>query len=219
MTSDGFFSPLIATTLRKQARRSIRESIIRGDIEVGELYTVQYFSSRLGISSTPIREALYDLVAVGLIEVERNRGFRIYKPTKEDIDDIRDVLSLLELPIVVKLASIIKPEDISKLRVLAESIEDAAQKGDFVRYLEEDRLFHASLVDLFGNRRLQLIVSQMRDLNRSFLSHNYSSEISILKNGAKQHKELLDALGKRDEALVKELMQKHLKHGSYKHDE
>ncbi|HVA92494.1 MAG TPA: GntR family transcriptional regulator, partial [Chloroflexota bacterium] len=86
------------SSLRARARKAIRGSIVTGEIADGEIYPVSYFTSRLGVSATPIREALFDLAGEGLVEVVRNRGFRVPQLTEQDLDDLYDVRTLLEVP-------------------------------------------------------------------------------------------------------------------------
>src|SRR5579862_8540462 len=70
------FTQLEPTNLRHQAQAAIRTRMNTGDVVAGEIYPVAYFASQLGVSSTPVREALFDWVHEGLLELVRNRGFR-----------------------------------------------------------------------------------------------------------------------------------------------
>ena len=72
-------------SLRQQAEQAIRSQILSGEMAPGELYSVGYFASRLGVSPTPIRDALFDLVRHGLLTVVRNRGFQVVTLEQRDI--------------------------------------------------------------------------------------------------------------------------------------
>src|ERR1700730_1671210 len=74
--------------LREQARRVIRKSITAGELRVGEIYSTAYLTNLLGVSATPIREALLDLAGDGLIEIVRNKGFRVLVLGERDLDNI-----------------------------------------------------------------------------------------------------------------------------------
>src|SRR4051794_4783192 len=86
-----------APSLREQAVAAIRASIITGEAEPGQIYSVRQFADRLGVSATPIREALLDLAGDGLVEAVRNRGFRILMPSEQDLDEIYRLRLMIEV--------------------------------------------------------------------------------------------------------------------------
>src|SRR4051794_29277007 len=87
---------LTAVSLREQARRYLRTSVVTGELEEGRLYSVGEFAQQLGVSATPVREAVFDLAHQGLVEVVRNRGFIIHPLKDQDLDDIFQLRVLLE---------------------------------------------------------------------------------------------------------------------------
>src|SRR5262245_43722716 len=97
------YARLQRLSLKDQARQAIRPSIITGELEAGRLYTVGSFAAELGVSATPVREALGDLAAAGLVEVIRNRGFRIPILSEDDLDQIFELRLMLEVPAVASV--------------------------------------------------------------------------------------------------------------------
>ncbi|MGH7758290.1 MAG: GntR family transcriptional regulator, partial [Candidatus Dormibacteria bacterium] len=91
-------------SLRDRALRAIRGSIVTGELAEEKIYPVAYFASRLAVSATPIREALFDLASQGLIEVVRNRGFRVPHLSEHDLDELFQLRRMVELTAVVELA-------------------------------------------------------------------------------------------------------------------
>ena len=91
-------APLDRSSLRDQASQSIRASVAAGEFEAGKIYPVAFFESKLGVSATPIREALFDLVGANLIEVVRNRGFRVPLRSERELDELDDLRMLLGVP-------------------------------------------------------------------------------------------------------------------------
>src|SRR5689334_17984447 len=90
-------------SLREQARQAIRTSVITGELDEGKLYSVGDLAAELGVSATPIREALGDLEQHGLVRIVRNRGFMVIPVTTRDLDEIFEVRLLLEVPAVERL--------------------------------------------------------------------------------------------------------------------
>jgi len=198
-------------SLRDRARRAIRASIVTGRIADGELHSVAYFAAQLGVSATPIREALFDLAREGLIEVVRNRGFRVPTLSEHDLDELYQLRLMLELPSVVMVASESAPLDTLQLRRLAAELVVHARGRQVVEFLWTDRTFHLEVLRGLGNRRLIETVARLRDEARL---HGIAllAESGELVATAEEHAELLDALEARDVALVEERMRRHLSH-------
>jgi len=89
-----------APSLREQARQVIRGLVITGQMQPDQLYSVPRLAAELGVSATPVREALLDLEREGLLEAERNRGFRVVSLSLGELNEIFAVRLLLEVPSV-----------------------------------------------------------------------------------------------------------------------
>src|SRR5919109_1592521 len=87
-----------APSLNDQVVEAVRAAIHSGDLAPGELYSAYQIADRLGVSRSPVREALLRLAETGLVRMERNRGFRIVAPAAHDIAEIFAVRLLLEVP-------------------------------------------------------------------------------------------------------------------------
>src|ERR1700690_3769887 len=83
--------------LREQVLQHVRAEIISGQSVPGMMYSVPTLAEELGVSTTPVREALLELARNGLIEPVRNRGFRVVEPTLEDLHELFEVRELLEV--------------------------------------------------------------------------------------------------------------------------
>ena len=93
-----------APSLREQARQVIRGLVITGQMQPDQLYSVPRLAAELGVSATPVREALLDLEREGLLEAERNRGFRVVSLSLDELNDIFAVRLLLEVPSIGDIA-------------------------------------------------------------------------------------------------------------------
>jgi DNA-binding GntR family transcriptional regulator len=206
----GRLTQLQPSSLREQARAAIRASIVTGEIEAGTIHPVSYFATRLGVSATPIREALFDLVNEGLIEQIRNRGFRVSMVTDEDLDQLFELRTLLEVPSIGRVASRATPRDLEQCVEFANEIEKHAARGDLVGFLEWDRQFHSRLLSVLGNRRLVDEVQRLRDQTRLYGLRGLDPE--LLRSSAKEHHRILQAVRQRNPKLASQLTQRHLEH-------
>jgi DNA-binding GntR family transcriptional regulator len=198
-------------SLRDRARKAIRASIVTGKLADGELHSVAYFAARLQVSATPIREALFDLAGEGLIEVVRNRGFRVPVLSEHDLDELYELRLMLELPAVVRVARERVPLDSAKFRSLAAELIGQAERREIEDFLWTDRHFHLEIIGSLGNRRLTETVARLRDEARL---HGIArlAETGELVATAAEHRAILDALEVHDADLVDERVRRHLGH-------
>ena len=152
------FQPLARTSLRSDATRLLRARISSGELESGRLYAIGDIAAQLEVSPTPVREALLDLKSQGLIEMVRNRGFRIVELTDDELAEIVEVRLMLEPPAMAKVAVLEPPLDLTDLWKLSKRVENAAAEGDLVSFLTLDKDFHLELLAALGNARLVKVV-------------------------------------------------------------
>jgi DNA-binding GntR family transcriptional regulator len=202
---------LEARSLRHQATIAIRAAVITGEIEAGHIYSAPSLAARFGVSATPVREAMLDLVSEGLAEPVRNRGFRIIEATAADLDEIFELRLLLEVPTVGRLAGSLSREDAERYASLATNIVSAAEQGDLPRFLDSDRRFHLGLLGLLGNQRLVDFVDRLR-LQSRLPGLDVLAESGALVVTANEHVEIVDALIEGSSKKVERLMTRHLRH-------
>ncbi|WP_053619453.1 GntR family transcriptional regulator [Nocardiopsis sp. NRRL B-16309] len=202
---------LQAVSLREQAREALRTQIVLGRIEPGRVESVINMASELGVSVTPVREAVMDLANLGMVEVIRNRGFRVPVLTDHDLDEIFQLRTMLEVPAMAEVVRVLDGAPIPRFRRLAEQITAAAREGDLAAFLELDRQFHLGLLELLGNRRLVTTVGQLRDQARMRGLQKLADQGELTQSG-EEHIALVDAVEAGDGELAGELMRKHLSH-------
>jgi len=197
-------------SLREQARKVIRGLIITGQMQPDQLYSVPRLATELGVSATPVREALLDLAREGLLEPVRNRGFRVVALTSTELKDIYAIRTMLEVPAIAEIARAgLAPAQLKQVRELADVTKRTADAGNLIEFLEADRAFHVELIAMLGNKPLADLVETLRDRVRL---HGFKSGKSreYIAQSASEHFQLLDFLAKRDEAGAVALMQRHL---------
>jgi DNA-binding GntR family transcriptional regulator len=198
-------------SLRDQVRCTLRTSIITGEIEAGRLYTVGAFASRLGVSATPVREALSDLANSGLVEIKRNRGFVVPPVTDHDLDEIFELRLMLEVPAVERISGQLARGERDACRRYVQEGKAGAAKGDLIGFLEADRMFHLTLLSALGNERLVLIIDRLRDQARLYGLPQLATGGRLVAS-AEEHESLLDAAEAGDSERAREEMRRHLLH-------
>lgn len=199
------------SSLRRQAGDALRAGILSGELEPGSIYSATVLAERLGVSATPVREAMLDLAHAGLVEPVRNRGYRIVAPEDRDLDEISELRLLLEVPATRKAAERATDAELAALEAVIDAIESTAAEGDLMGFLLADRRFHLGLLQLAGNRRLVRLVEQLRD-QTWLLGLKPLAEAGRLTISAAEHRGILDAMRAHDADLAEALMRAHLEH-------
>lgn len=204
-------SVLRPDSLREQVTRALEAAIVAGELLPGVIYSAPGLAERFGVSATPVREAMLDLVKEGFVEPLRNRGFRVIEMSDEDLDDIAQIRLLIEVPTISQIASLLTPSRVENLAVAAEAIERAAADGDVLEYLDADRRFHVELISAIGNARLTDLVDRLRRQARLFGLKGLAKSGRLMAS-AREHRMLLDALSVPDIRAAKNLMRAHIGH-------
>jgi DNA-binding GntR family transcriptional regulator len=199
------------TSLREQIGVSLRAALVAGEMVPGVTYSAPSLAERFGVSATPVREAMLDLISEGMIVAVPNKGFRIVETTDKDLDEMTELRRLIEVPTVGRIAKSITAEDVGRLRVVATRIMAAAAKGDLVTYIEADRQFHLELLRLSRNSRLVDLVDQLR-MNTRLYGLEELAASGQLGRSSEEHLTLLDALESGDRRGAERIMAQHLSH-------
>ena len=199
------------TTVRDQVKAILHARITSGELAAGRIHSAVALADQLGVSPTPVREAMQDLAAAGLVKVVRNRGYRVVTVSDEDLDDLARLRSWLEVPPMSLIIDRATDDALRGLRPLVDRLLAAAHDRDVTEYLILDREFHLSLLDLAGSERLTRMVAELR--GQTQLRAVYAlGAAGALQDSAEEHVELLDALLARDKRRAAAVMRRHLAH-------
>jgi DNA-binding GntR family transcriptional regulator len=198
-------------SLRSQVAEALRGALVAGELEPGTVYSAPTLAARFGVSATPVREAMLDLAKEGLVDAVRNKGFRVTVVSDRALDELTEIRELLEVPTVTRLAGRLSAADVDALRPMVARIEETADTGDLIRYVEADREFHLRLLSLGGNEQLVTVVGELRARARLYGLHRLARQ-GDLSTSAREHTALLDALEAGDAEAVEKLMRQHLGH-------
>ncbi|MGL4289804.1 MAG: GntR family transcriptional regulator [Phreatobacter sp.] len=195
--------------LRQQVLQQVRAEIISGQSQPGTMYSVPSLAASLGVSTTPVREALLELSRSGLVEPMRNRGFKVVEPTLQDLNNLFDMREVLELHAAV-LVTRMPEKDLSSLGGWADEIARAVREEDVRLYLEADRSYHRDLVAAAGNDLLTETVMGLRDKMRLY---GIGSRAGLERQHASiaEHYRIIELVTAGDEAAVTALLRGHVR--------
>jgi len=196
-------------SLTSEVLARLRAAIAAGTLSPGSLHSVSELASALGVSRTPVREALIQLAGQGMVRFERNRGIRILATSLHDLEEIFTLRILLEVPGARAAAARATPDAISALRRTLAQMERAARADDELRLMELDRSLHRSILLITGNTRLATVVDSLRDLvlARGASTANISRTLLDI---AEEHRAIVEAIARRDPAGAGRAMHEHV---------
>lgn len=201
--------PLENRTLREQVADHLREEILSSRLAPGVELGEAALARSLGISRGPLREALGQLAAEGLVTIVPRRGAVVKRFTRQEFIDAYQVREALE-SLAIKLAvPRLTDGDKAELHGMCTEMERAAAGGDIDRFFEINHQFHAKLVHASGNEKLEEVhgqlVAQMGRLMKQSVELRGGAEQS-----AAEHGRILEAVDAGDPALAARLLEEHI---------
>ncbi len=153
-----------APSLKDMALATIKEAIISKKLDQEEMYTEASLTNELGISRTPVREALLQLAARGLITYFPRKGFKIRILTEKDVEDLFELRLALELAVIRHIVPLMTKTSLSNIRRVQAQYRRIAQKGEPLESIRANMMFHACLAELTENSYLIGGLEEIRDL-------------------------------------------------------
>jgi len=198
----------VPENLTELAYKAIRESILTGDLGAEDRLSEELLATQLGVSKSPVREALNRLAVEGLIEISPRRGTQVAQFGPEEVTEIFDLRETLEMLAMKRLR--VTPELLSDLRSVIERCKTFIETGDRKKFLIEDARFHDLLIQ----------ASQNRFLCRTF--RNLQDHIQLIrlksmvlpgrpKRSHQEHREIVMALEQDKLPRVEQLLREHIR--------
>lgn len=203
-----------ATSLRDQVSESIRAGLITGELAPGEIYSAPQLAAQMGVSATPVREAMLYFEREGMVTKMRNTGYKVTELSAEILDGAAEARILLEVPTMAKVARTCTgetAEKVEELRGLAHKLNDAAERGDLVSYLQADLRFHCDFLALAGNPVIVETVSSLRTRSR-VTGLRPLAEAGNLVASSREHEAMIDAALAQDAAAMEAIVRTHIGH-------
>lgn len=196
-------------SLREQVVAWLRNALFVGDFPPGSTFSVPALAQQFGVSATPVREAVLDLVQQGLVVPVPSKGFLVVDPSQEIISGIMEVRSLLEIPTTCRIAQTLTPEEALPLRKMADVVLEHAMNHDLRGFVEVDYSFHRGVTTLCGNPMLTDLIEDLRSRTRIH-TVRYLAARELLIESARHHHQLLDAMLSRDIREVTRVTERHM---------
>lgn len=195
--------------LRDVVFNTLRQAILRGELKPGERLMEIQLANKLGVSRTPIREAIRKLELEGLVLMIPRRGAEVAEITEKSLRDVLEVRGALE-ELAVKLAcQKITDAQIAELRAAEKEFEMALQSGDVSVYAEADVKFHDVIYRATDNQRLiQLLFNLREQMYRyrvEYLKREEAHETLLV-----EHKRIIETIANRDMEAAVDAVCKHI---------
>lgn len=197
-------------TRREFAYTRIKDAIRNSQLKPGEPLTETRLSKLLGISRTPVREALQQLVQEGLAESVPGHAVTVANRTIQDLLDVLHIRSLLEPEQARLVAEAITDEQLDALETVTEELVRTAQRHDLLNWVVEDAAYHEILKEACPNRLLSETVIQLKTRVHHMANIDTHTDPARLKACTEEHRAVVEALKTRDGNLAREAMEAHI---------
>ena len=214
-TTDG---GLELRSLQRQIHDQLLGRILRGELEPGERISPPEIAAALGVSITPVRDAVNQMAAEGLVTVMPRRGTVVSPVSIRDIEELYEIRLIIEPEAAELAAARATPDELARVQELAERLEAAPRSGasgvdDPETYLQEiatDAELHAAVVAAAHNQRLDTLYAGLRThvlIARAVFPRLYRGQ----PHRRGEHQRVVDAIAARDGGAAREAMAVHLR--------
>jgi DNA-binding GntR family transcriptional regulator len=197
--------------LAEDVARFVRKRIFDGTYTAGMYVRLDQLAADLGISVTPVREALFELKAEGLLSQQPRRGFVVVPVTDRDLTDVANVQAHIGGELAARAAVNISDEQLRELQQIQSELEDAYADDDDERAVRLNHEFHRAINVAADSPKLAQLMSQIT----RYAPESVFPTISGWPDQSTQHhRRLLAALEQHDENLARTAMSEHLAAGA-----
>lgn len=208
--------------LREQAYKHIHGKLLAGELPAGHVLSEHALAREIGISRTPVREAIQRLEQEGILEQVPRFGTIVRRPERRDLEELFQLREALEPYAVAQVAGRLSTDDLHMLDRLCDEIQviAAAVKKNprtvvdaalMRRLLSADLGFHMVLLRASGNRRLMKIIADSRMLTRIFGTPRQEHDLAVIEETHRFHSQILKAVRQGDGEKARRLMAEHIR--------
>lgn len=195
--------------LRDVVFYTLRDAILKGELEPGERLMELDLAEKLGVSRTPIREAIRKLELEGLVKMAPRKGAEVAEITLDDLTDVLEVRKNLEDLAVELSCKKSTSEDIEQMKKCHENFKEALKSEDLTVMAEADEAFHNVIYNTTRNKRLMQILNNLRE-------QMYRYRLEYIKDKRKrntlveEHSKIIQAISDRDVEEAKKAIRTHI---------
>ncbi|MCR4695403.1 MAG: GntR family transcriptional regulator [Pseudobutyrivibrio sp.] len=195
--------------LRDVVFNTLREAILKGELKPGERLMEMHLANKLGVSRTPIREAIRMLEQEGLAVTIPRKGAQVAKMTEKDLQDVLEVRDALDALAVVCACQRMTSAQIVKLKEAMKAFETATKTDDVRSIVETDEAFHDVIYAAADNPKLENIINSAREQMYRY-RYEYVKNPAVYEQLISEHKAIIDGFERRDVDFLKNIMHVHL---------
>ena len=195
--------------LRDVVFNTLRQAILKGELAPGERLMEIQLAQKLGVSRTPIREAIRKLELEGLVLMIPRRGAEVARISEKSLKDVLEVRRSLEELAIELACQRMTEEDMQALEEAQKAFKAAIEQGDAMKIAETDEAYHDVIYYSTRNKRLVQIISNIRE-------RMYRYRVEYLKDEetrnllVKEHEEIYEAIRNRDVKQAQEISYQHI---------
>ena len=195
--------------LRDVVFNTLRQAILTGELKPGERLMEIHLANKLGVSRTPIREAIRKLELEGLVVMTPRRSAEVAKITKEDLVDVLEVRRVLEALSIELCCKNRTKEEIVLLKENLGKFKKSVESGDLTEIAKTDVQFHEIIYNATGNRRLNQILYNLREQMYRYRLE-YIKDRQTRNTLIQEHQEIIDSIEKKDIERAKKAILVHI---------
>lgn len=203
-------APGTADSLTARVTGEIRRSIVEANFKLGEALSESSLAAWLGVSRTPVREALTHLQRQGLIVIRPQSGSYVFMPSEEDVAELCEFRRLLEVAAVRLAHARRRAETLADMRAALREMTRANLSGDQVGYARADAGFHDAIVSNSANHYLVESYTLVSGRVAALRAHNLISSAALRKRSNAAHRAIVTAFAKGQLPVVEQLIDEHV---------
>jgi DNA-binding GntR family transcriptional regulator len=194
-------------TAHQSVRDTLRRGILSGVLSGGTRLVQADIAAQLKVSTTPVREALRDLAAEGLIQFDPHRGAIVHELNLNELIEVYEIRKVLESLAIRKATQRITAEQLAAAAALQDKMDSEHDSGAWVEYNWQ---FHSLLERAANSPRLASMVKTVQDAAAIYVGHSLKVEPQRMASGNREHREILEAMRRRDADRAVALLVQHL---------
>jgi len=194
--------------LSEKVARTVREAIMVGDIVAPAYIRTEHLAAELGVSASPVREALMILQTEGAVQWQPRKGYQVNPVSARDIQDLFDVQAYVAGELAARAATLLEPEEIDRLEKIQEDLEHSAVVGDLARVERLNHEIHRTINAASHSTRMAAMLKQtVQYVPRG----SYGRIGGWADASAHEHTDIFTALRERDAEAARAAMSEHIR--------
>ena len=195
--------------LRDVVFNTLRRAILKGELKPGERLMEIALADKLGVSRTPIREAIRKLELEGLVVMAPRKGAKVASITERDLNDGLEVRKGMEVLAISLACKRITGEELEKLEIIERDFQRLIESGNLTELAEMDVKFHDTIYQATNNQRLVQLLNNLREQMYRYRME-YLKDIAVRRTLAEEHKAICQALRERNQQQAEKYVSIHI---------